>query len=328
MNPFQPIPLPNFRILAFLFWLPSVILAQPQKDQGKANNLEVKSYFLLKLNLDTDPVDLQNYLTNHRFKKQFERFSKDYSGRISKLSSTQSQLFKWAITAALEGNLDQSLRSFKQLVNLSAIRQDLYLSTEIHQLMATIAELKGDYNQSSNFAQTGLNIALKADFANRTAELYFQLARAKSLQQNYREAEEMLIQKALPLCSRLKGGEALADCYRELADMYNRRELFSQAKWFYLQSLSTARKAKYAPGIISALLELGQFKYEIGEPEPAAKDWLEAEKVAIMSHDLPALLKLKFNLALAYQSANNSLAAEKYAMEYEQLKDILLNPTL
>lgn len=328
MNLFQPNLLPNFRILAFLLWLPSVVLAQPQKNQVKANNGEVKSYFLLKLNLDTDPVDLQNYLTNHRFKKQFEIFSTAYSGRISKLSSTQSQLFKWAITAALEGNLDQSLGSFKQLATSSTIRQDVFLSIEIYRLMATITELKGDFEQSSNLAQTALNTAINANLVNQTAELYFQLARTKSLQQNYQEAEEMLIQKALPLCSRLKNGEALANCYREMADMYSRRELFSQAKWFYLQSLSTARKAKYSPGIIGALLELGQFKYETGEPEPATKDWLEAENTAIMSHDLPALLKLKFNLALAYQSAKNPVAAEKYAMEYEQLKDILLNPTL
>lgn len=171
-------------------------------------------------------------------------------------------------------------------------------------------------------------MAIKASLANQTAELYLQFARTKSLQENFQEAEELLIQKALPLCNRLKGGEALANCYREMAEMYSRRELFSQAKWFYLQSLSTARKANYSAGIISALVELGQFKFEIGEPDPAAKDWLEAERIAIMSHDLPQLLKLKFNLALAYQATANPLAAEKYAMEYEQLKDILLNPTL
>lgn len=328
MNVFQPNPIPNLRLLTFLLWLPAVVLAQPQKNQFKSSNGELKSYFLLKLNLDTDPVDLQNYLVNQRFKMQFETFSAQYSSRISKLTLTQSQLLKWAITSALEGNLDQSLRSFNQLANLSAIRQDVFLSIEIYRLMATITELKGDFGQASNFALTALNMAIKASLANQTAELYLQFARTKSLQENFQEAEELLIQKALPLCNRLKGGEALANCYREMAEMYSRRELFSQAKWFYLQSLSTARKANYSAGIISALVELGQFKFEIGEPDPAAKDWLEAERIAIMSHDLPQLLKLKFNLALAYQATANPLAAEKYAMEYEQLKDILLNPTL
>lgn len=304
----------------------SAMAAQLTADTTQTSG--VKSYFLLKLNLDTDPVDVQNYLNNLDFKNQFKAFADAYHLNLAQLDQPATTLINRAMDDGLNGNLDQSCKRFIEAINLKGVQADLELQMAIYGLSGQLMQLKGNYEKAADYQLQAYQISITKNLPNNQAWCYAQLGKIKSMQGQYKEAEDYLIRKALPAFSRMKDHKGMVLCYRQIADSYLRQELFSQAKWFYLQSLTLARQINYQPGVIAALIELGQFKYDVADFEPAYKDWHEAEQIAISTHDLPVLLKLKFNLARTLKKLGNISAAEKYAMEFEQLKDILLNPVL
>lgn len=308
--------------LASLLSLPAIAQSTNMPEADSLKTAAIKSYFLLKINLETDPADIQNYLNKIQFKKQFQVFADEYASTISQMETPQAATLKWGISQAMDGNLDQSIALLQQALTFSAVKNKPNMQQHIYTLLAAIAELKGNYEQASAYLKKAL------DMPSKKAELYIQMGRIYALQGKNSEAEEYLLKKALPASNVLKNKQILVICYREIADMYNRRELFSQAKWFYLQSLTAAQKVNYDAGTIAAWIELGQFKSETGDTEQALKDWSEAEKRAIKTQQLPLLLKLKYNLAEAHRQCSHWLMAERYALEYEQLKDILLNPVL
>lgn len=288
----------------------------------------LKSYFLLKLNLSTDPVDLNNYFHEVQFKKQFSAFADNYIQEIAKLGKPEAQILNTAILAALKGDFDQSEYGFNQSLRSTLIKDNQNLKMGIYSLMGLMMQLKGDLDQAANYQQQALDMAITLKDSFRMASTLMHLGHIKTLQAKYPAAEQYLIRMALPAFNRIKNKEGMVMCYRQIADSYLHQGLLSQARWFYVQSLSQARKISYQPGIITALAELGQLKYHAGDFELALKEWLEAEQLAITQHDLSALIRLKYNIAALQRQMGNTHSAEKYTRGYEQLKDILLNPVL
>lgn len=288
----------------------------------------IKSFFLLRLNLETDPVDLQNYISTQNFRKQFQAFAGYYNEVLLKMDQEHANLLRWAISDAMNGNFDQSMQSFNKFLQLEAIRKDETIQPGIHQLIGLILEMKGDFPKAALEQQKALSLATANKNPAVAVNSLISLGRIKSKQKKYEEADTYLIKRALPAVTRLKDQKGIVACYREIGDRYNREELFSQSLWFYLQSLTLAQKINFHTGTIAALVEIGQLKYETGDFTPAIRDWQEAESLAITQHELPMLLKIKWGLAMALKQNDNLVAAEKYAMEFEQLKDVLLNPVL
>ncbi len=288
----------------------------------------VKSYFLLKLNLDTDPVDLQNYFHALQFKKQVSAFADNYTSGTATLNKTQTALLNEMILAALKGDFDRSENSFKIMQNAGQLSDNKNLLIGVYTLMSQMMELKGSLEQAAIYQQQALDKAIALQNPLSMAKAFAQMGRIKWQQEKYPAAEHYLLRMALPAFNRISNKEGMVFCYREIGDFYLQQELFPQAKWFYIQSLSEARKLNYRPGIIAALIEIGQLKYDVGDFNLALKDWSEAEQLAISLKDLPVLLKLKFSLARTQKQLGNLNDAEKYARGFEQLKDILLNPSL
>lgn len=314
----------NILLMALLISL-SVFAQQKNESPGVQNT--IKSYFLLRLNLTSDPVDLQNYLAERSFKQEFEHFSARYSYRIKRLNEGMKPI-SWAISSALNGDLDASLKNIDQAVSAQAVLKDKELHSDLFLLKSHVLALKKDYKGALKAINHSMATAQQINWSLQIARLHLQRGKLLSLDGQFEQAERELIRIALPAFTKMKYEEGVANCYQEIADMYSRNELFSPANWFYLQALSTSRKINYAPGAIGSLNELAQLKFEIDEFAPAAKDWLEAEKIAIFSKNLPELLRLKYNLYQLYLKWGKTAAAEKYALEFEQLKDILLNPVL
>lgn len=323
----------KFQKKAYLLLLLILVSLASRASAGKAqpdttHSDGIKSYFLLQLNLDTDPVDVQNYLNALLFKNQFQAFARYFSTRISPLENEQAVLMQWAISDALNGNLDQSSTTLDRLLQNEAVLADKELLSGIYKLKSQMMELKGNFQKAVLIQQKILELATQNQNSSETAHSLMQLGKLKSKQKLYAEADNYLLKQALLAFSRLKDGQNVVVCYREIADKYIRQELYTQARWFYVQSLILARKINDQDGIIAALIELGQLKYDVADFQLAYADWIEAEQLAITKHDLAMLLKLKFSLALASKQSNDLKNAKKYAMEFEQLKDILLNPVL
>ncbi len=314
----------NILLLALLLWLP--VFAQQKNESPGVQNI-IKSYFLLRLNLTSDPVNLQNYLAERSFKQEFEHFSARYGDRFKRLNEGTKPI-SWAISSALNGDLDASLKNIDQAVSAQAVLKDKELHSDLFLLKSHVLALKKDYKGALKALNYSMAKAQQINWSLQIARLHLQRGKLLSLDGQFEQAETELIRIALPAFTKMKYEEGVANCYREIADMYSRNELFSPANWFYLQALSTSRKINYAPGAIGSLNELAQLKFEIDEFAPAAKDWLEAEKIAIFSKNLPELLRLKYNLYQLYLKWGKAAPAEKYALEFEQLKDILLNPVL
>lgn len=319
----------NFRTLILsLVGISIAISGYGASPADTLNSGGVKSYFLLKLNLDTDPVDLQNYIHAVQFKKQVSAFADDYTSCASALNKTETALLNEMILAALKGDFDQSENSFKTMQNAGQLSDNKKLLIGVYSLMSQMMELKGNFEQAAIYQQQALDKAIALQNPLSMAKAFAQMGRIKWQQEKYPAAEQYLLRMALPAFSRISNKEGMVFCYREIADFYLQQELFPQAKWFYVQSLSEARKLNYRPGMIAALMEIGQLKYDVADFDLALKDWKEAEQLAIPTQDLPVLLKLKYNLARTQKQLGNLNEAEKYARAFEQLKDILLNPTL
>ena len=315
----------NFVILVFVL-MPSMASAQNKLDSTQTTGL--KSYFLLRVGLDTDPVDVQNYLKRTEFLTQTNQFQQEFKAISTNWSVAQQTRVNEAFHHALSGNIDASIGLFENLASWDIVKNVSSLSTGVAMQLSSLFALKGQYKQAIGYQKQLLADAINTKNTALQAQTYIQLGKLASEQGEAILAESYLLKNALPLVSKLKDKGLLILCYRELAYAYEVQELFAQAKWFYLQSLTLAKQKNDARGIILASLPLADFKCALTDFEPAIQDFRAAEWVAIQAHELPLLLLLKYKLEQTYTALGNADKVVQYSTEYIQLKDILLNPGL
>jgi tetratricopeptide (TPR) repeat protein len=312
-------------LLGFML-MPSMVSAQNKLDSTQTTGL--KSYFLLRVGLDTDPVDVQNYLKRTEFLSQTNQFQQEFKASSTNWSVAQQTQVNEAFHHALAGNIDASISLFENLASWDMVKSVSLLSRGVAMQLSSLFALKGHYTQAIEYQKTILALAINTKNTALQAQTYIQLGKLASEQGNGVLAESYLLKNALPLLSKLKDKGPLILCYRELAYAYEVQELFAQAKWFYLQSLTLAKQKKDARGIILASMPLADFKCALSDFRPAIQDFREAEWVAIQAHELPLLLLIKFKLLQAYNLVGDTDKTAQYATECAQLKDILLNPSL
>jgi tetratricopeptide (TPR) repeat protein len=315
----------NFVLLFFLM-MPSEVSAQNKLDS--TNTTGLKSYFLLRVGLDTDPVDVQNYLKHTEFINQTNQFKQEFKDFSTNWSSAQQIRVNEAFHHALSGNIDASISLFENLASWDIVKNVSSLSTGVAKQLSSLFALKGQFTQAIGYQKQLLAGAINTKNTTLQVQTYIQLSKLASEQGEAVLAESYLLKNALPLLSKLKDRSLLIICYRELAYAYEVQELFAQAKWFYLQSLTQAKQKNDARGIILANIALADFKCALTDFEPAIQDLRAAEWVAIQAHDLPLLLLLKYKLEKTYTALGNADKVVQYSTEYIQLKDILLNPGL
>ncbi|MCF8318796.1 MAG: hypothetical protein K9H63_00570 [Sphingobacteriaceae bacterium] len=315
----------NFVLLGFLL-MPSRASAQNKVDSTTTTGL--KSYFLLRVGLDTDPVDVQNYLKRTEFIHQTTQLQQEFKASATNWSNAQQTNLNAAFHHALAGNIDASISLFENLATWDIVKNVSSLSRGFATQLSSLYALKGHYTQAIEYQKTILSHAINTKNSALQTQTYIQLGRLASEQGDGVLAEAYLLKNALPLLSKLKDKGPLIVCYRELAYAYEVQELFAQARWFYLQSLTLAKQKNDARGIILASMPLADFKCALTDFRPAIQDFRAAEWVAIQAHELPLLLLLKFKLLQAYNLLGDIDKTAQYTSECAQLKDILLNPGL
>ena len=315
----------NFLLLGFLL-MPSRVFAQNKVDS--TTTMGLKSYFLLRVGLDTDPVDVQNYFKRTEFLTQTNQFQQEFKAISTNWSFAQQTGVNEAFHHALSGNIDASINLFENLATWDMVKNVSSLSRGLAMQLSSLFALKGHYIQAIEYQKTILVNAINTKNTALQAQTYIQLGKLASEQGDGVLAEAYLLKNALPLLSKLKDKGPLIVCYRELAYAYEVQELFAQAKWFYLQSLTLAKQKNDARGFILASMPLADFKCALTDFRPAIQDFRAAEWAAIQAHELPLLLLLKFKLLQAYNLLGDADKTAQYASECAQLKDILLNPGL
>jgi tetratricopeptide (TPR) repeat protein len=315
----------NFVLLGFLL-MPSLASAQNKSDSTHTTGL--KSYFLLRVGLDTDPVDVQNYLKRTEFLTQTNQFQQEFKASITNWNIAQQTRVNEAFHHASSGNIDASISLFENLASWDIVKNVPSLRIGVAMQMSSLFALKNQYTQANGYQKQILSGAINTKNTTLQAQTYIQLGKLASEQGEAVLAESYLLKNALPLLSKLKDKSLLILCYRELAYAYEVQELFAQAKWFYLQSLTLAKQKNDSRGVILANIALADFKCALTDFEPAIQDLRAAEWVAIQAHELPLLLLLKYKLEQTYTTLGNAAKVVQYSTEYIQLKDILLNPGL
>lgn len=122
---------------------------------------------------------------------------------------------------------------------------------------------------------------------------------SKSLKKgSLEEAEETLLRKTIPLS--LRYGTDLSDynCFMSLGKVYIEQKKYSQAKWYFIQSNTSAIKGKNNKGQVLSLIKMAEVKGLIGDNVLAVQDLKLAEKIALKSNYKSSLPEIKKAMAL------------------------------
>ena len=112
-----------------------------------------------------------------------------------------------------------------------------------------------------------------------------------------RLAEETLLKKSIPLSIKYGTDKTNYNCFMALAKCYIDQKKYTQAKWYYIQSNISAKKAKYPQGEVLSLMQLAVVKKIIGDDELALQDFKEAEKLAVKINFKSPLMQIRKSIA-------------------------------
>jgi hypothetical protein len=136
--------------------------------------------------------------------------------------------------------------------------------------------------------------------------LYNNLA-SKSLKKgSLKDAEETLLKKSIPLSLRYGNDLSNYNCFMALAKVYVDQKKYTQAKWYFIQSNTSALKGKNSKGQVMSLIKLAHVKGLVGDKTLALQDLKQAEKIAIKTNYKSSLPEIR--KAIASLSENKEAA--------------------
>ncbi len=234
-------------------------------------------------------------------------------------------LSSYAVNNALDGKMDEAVRLLNEAIvlnmevnNKAAVRSN-YLTLQ------RINKHRGNLNEALKFNQAIVMIDLDTKNNKFLAEAYMDHAEILTSQQNFSEAENLILRKALPLYYYgLKDKSGTIKCYDQLANTYHQQKKFTQAKWFYIQSNMLARKINSPSSIVNSLINLAHVKMSIGDYQLALMDYKEAEQLSSKNKFTNQLLEIKSDLAEVYNKMGNSGAASSAFSEFKVMKETFL----
>ena len=94
-------------------------------------------------------------------------------------------------------------------------------------------------------------------------------------------AEETLLKKTIPLSLRYGTDLSNYNSFMALAKIYLDQKKYTQAKWYYIQSNTSAIKGQNSKGEVMSLIKLAHVKGFIGDNSLALRDLKQAEEIAI-----------------------------------------------
>lgn len=228
--------------------------------------------------------------------------------------------------AAISGDMVKALSYFNEALSINTEINDRNAITKNYFSLARIHKYKGDFAEAIRFNQNILQLASETRNNRNLAEAYLNLAYLWTAQQKFKDAETIIMKKALPLTYyTLHDKISVIRCYDLLAELYQAQKRYSEAKWFYIQSNTLARKINNPNGIVNSLVSLAHVKMSIGDHQLALRDIREAEQLSISNKYQFKLVEIKNDLSRVYTMLGNTSAANAALSEFTVLKDALLN---
>lgn len=228
--------------------------------------------------------------------------------------------------AAMDGNMNKALMFFHDALKINTDLANKPAVIKNYFSLARIYKYKEDLNQAVKYNELIVEEALASRNNRYLGEAYLNLASIWTSQKKYKDAEAILMNKALPLFAyRIHDKVGSMRTYDQLAEIFMRQKRFSEAKWFYIQSNMIARKMNNSAGIVNSLVSLGHVKMSIGDHQLALKDFREAEQLSISNKYRFKLVEIKSDLSKVYAVMGNKSAASSALSEFTVLKDAILN---
>lgn len=228
--------------------------------------------------------------------------------------------------AAVEGNLDKALMFFHDALKINRDLDNRPAIVKNYFSLARIYKYKEDYTEAIKYNQLIMEESLIERNNRQLGEVYLNLANIWTAQRRYKEAEAIIMNKALPLFAyKIHDKISLMKSYDQLADIFKQQKRFSEAKWFYIQSNMVARKLNNSSGIVNSLVSLAHVKMSIGDHQLALTDFKEAERLSLSNKYQFKLVEIKGDLSKVYAAMGNNSAASSALSEFTVLKDAILS---
>jgi len=230
-------------------------------------------------------------------------------------------LNSYAINYALKDDLEQAVFLMEQALNLNLEINNTKAILSNYLSLSRLCTFKGDIGRALKYSNALVDAAEGLKNPKFVAEGYNSLISLWTIQKRFKEAETLILKKALPLnYYKLKDQTGTIGCYDQLAGIYSQQKKFSEAKWFYIQSNMLARKVNNSKGIVNSLLGLAHVKVAIGDYQLAFNDLKEAERLSLKHNFNYNLIEIKSTLSDLYAKTGNQLAANSASKEFNDLK--------
>ncbi len=228
--------------------------------------------------------------------------------------------------AAVDGNMNKALMFFHDALKINSELFNKPAVVKNYFSLARIYQYKEDLNEAVKYNQLIMEEAIVSRNNRHLGEVYLNLASIWTAQKKYKDAEAIIMNKALPLFAyKIHDKIGSMRSYDQLAEIFALQKRFSEAKWFYIQSNMVARKMNNSSGIVNSLVSLGHVKMSIGDHQLALTDFREAEQLSISNKYRFKLVEIKSDLSKVYTAMGNKSAASSALSEFTVLKDAILN---
>jgi tetratricopeptide (TPR) repeat protein len=228
--------------------------------------------------------------------------------------------------AAVEGNLDKALMFFHDALKINTELNNKPALVKNYISLARIYKYRDNLPQALKYNELILEESLMSRNNRQLGEVYLNLASIWTDQKKFKEAEAIIMTKALPLFAyKIHDKIGLMRSYDQLAELFQLQKRFSEAKWFYIQSNMVARKLNNSSGIVNSLVSLGHVKMSIGDHQLALIDFREAERLSISNKYRFKLVEIKGDLSKVYAAMGNKILANSALSEFTVLREEILN---
>lgn len=281
--------------------------------------LNPKNFITTNLNTLSLNIYLSS-LNTYSFKLQNQGFT------IQNSPNKYNQLFianYYAIEAinfSFQGSFLSAIASFEKALRASLKIKDFKKITAISTNLSRLYLLKNNILS----AEEHNNIALihYKRLKNNDGHLNCIIIKAQIalLKGEFRLAENIILKNALVLSAQLGNKKSEQQCYFELGKIYLKSKRLTEAKWFFIQSLTLADKLNLRLAKIKSLLLLAKIQNLNKDYSLALEDLLVVRKMSD-NYTIVYQSDLQFELAKTYSYLHAEAKAKRSLLNFNMLKN-------
>lgn len=304
-------------------------VASPDDAQAKIKAIRAS---IATLNHDTqleEEGDLRIELSEIMFKEGWSKkaFSELLTAEMlfhkaGNSDKREAAIARMAAFYKVNNALADAEKYYTLLLQVQESQQKFAEATKTANTLAGVLMKRQEVRKASGYLNT--IIENKYDVPNgksTLADAYVKLAEIRRVQKKYKQAETLILKKALGLYRSADNQVGRVNCFDVLGHIYLEQKRHSEAKWFFIQANTLARNLNDEKGVVTSLVNLSRVKVAINDYSLAARDLKEANSIAARLNNLSLLADVKNGYANYYSKTGNKLAARSSKRGSVKLSD-------